>query len=183
MDSKSRWYVVTGGPSSGIDNVLRVLKKMGYPVIWEIARGVINRERRKGKTLEEIRKDEIGFQMSLLSIKAKLEEKLPRGKTFFLDRAMPDSDAYLESCGGDPEEARKLCERSLYKKIFLMARLTEFVQDGIRTEDKQTAGRISNLLKEAYERLGYEVILIPVMSPEARVNVILSHLDEEDLIQ
>lgn len=56
--SKSNWIVITGGPSSGKKSVLRFLKGLGYPVIWEVARGVINRANRQSITTQELRKDD-----------------------------------------------------------------------------------------------------------------------------
>ena len=169
--SKSNWIVITGGPSSGKKSVLKLLKEMGYPVVKEVARGVIDRANRQGISTEELRKDEVKFQLSLLPIKAELEKKLPRPKKLFLNRAMPDSVAYLENCGGDPKEALALCERDLYRKVFLLDQLSRFTPDYARTEDAQTAQRISRLIREAYKQLGYEVIAVPEMSPIPQLSI------------
>ena len=179
MENRSQWYVVTGGPSSGKKTVLRTLKEMGYPVIWEVARGVIDRANRQGITTKELREDEAKFQLSLLPIKAELEKRLPKEKIYVLNRAMPDSVAYLQACDANSEEARKLCQSGLYKKIFLLEQLPEFIPDYARTEDKTVAERINQLLKKAYEELGYKVVLVPVMSVEERVRFILNHIDED----
>jgi len=56
MKTKSKWYVITGGPSSGKSTVLSCLEKMDYRIIPEAARVLIDEEMAKGKTLEEIRK-------------------------------------------------------------------------------------------------------------------------------
>lgn len=100
MTNKSNWYVITGGPSSGKKTVLGILKAMGYRVIPEVARGVIDRANRQGITTQELRRDEVKFQESLLSIKLKLEKELPRKQIIFWNRGMPDSVAYLQNCGG-----------------------------------------------------------------------------------
>ncbi len=178
MSSKSNWYVITGGPSSGKKTVLNLFKARGHRVIWEVARGVINRANRQGITTKELRRDEMKFQESLLPIKLRLEQKLPKDQVIFWNRGMPDSVAYLQNCGGDPEEARKLCQRGLYQKIFLMEQLPQFIPDYARTEDKLTAENISQLLKKAYEELGYEVILVPVMSAEERVKFIEARINK-----
>lgn len=180
MKSKSRWYVVIGGPSSGKKSVLRFLKARGYRVIREVARGVIDRANRQGITTEELRKDEVKFQESLLLPKLRLEKNLPRNQVVFWNQAMPSSVAYLKNCGGNPQQALELCEKGLYRKVFLLKQLPQFTKDYARTEDKLTAERISQLLKEAYEQLGYEVVLVPVMSVAERVKFILNHLEKED---
>jgi len=178
MNIKSKWYVITGGPSSGKKTVLGLLKAKGYRVIPEVARGVIDRANRQGISTKALRKDEAKFQESLLPIKLRLEQNLPRDQVIFWNRAMPDSIAYLQNCGGDPKEAVALCERGLYKRVFLLEQLPEFARDYARTEDKSTAEKISQLLREAYEQLGYEVIFVPVMSAEERVKFIQGQMPD-----
>jgi len=178
--SKSRWYVITGGPSSGKKTVLKHLKIIGYRIIPEVARGVIDRANRQGITTQELRKDEVKFQESLLLPKLRLEQNLPRNQVIFWDQTLPSSIAYLQNCGGDPRKALKLCERELYKRVFLLRQLPQFTKDYARTEDKVAAEKISQLLKEAYEQLGYEVILVPVMSVAERVEFILDYMEKED---
>jgi len=182
--SKSNWVVITGGPSSGKKTILKFLEAMGYSVVREVARGVIDRANRQGITTKELRRDEVKFQLSLLPIKAELERRLPRLKRLFLNRAMPDSAAYLMNCGGDPEEALALCERNLYKQVFLLDQLSRFTLDFARTEDIRDALRINWLLRRAYEQLGYEVIAVPEMSPIPQLSIakrlvfILAHVYE-----
>jgi len=171
MKSKSRWYVITGGPSSGKKTILKLLKEMGYPVVKEVARGVIDRANRQGITTKELRKDEAKFQESLLFIKHKLEQKLPRDRVIFWNRAMPDSVAYLQNCGGDRSEALNLCERGLYKRVFLLEQLPQFTKDYARTEKPRAARKISRLLRKAYEQLGYKVISVPEMSSIPQLSI------------
>ena len=176
--SKSNWIVITGGPSSGKKTVFKLLEKMGYPVVKEVARGVIDRANRQGISTEELRKDEVKFQLSLIPIKAELERRLPRQKKYFLNRAMPDGVAYLRHCGGDPDVALIFCEKGLYKRVYLLEQLPQFQQDYARIESLEEARRINRLLYEAYSELGYEVIRIPVMPPDERVRFILSQMSD-----
>ncbi|MFH1181161.1 MAG: ATP-binding protein [bacterium] len=171
--AKSEWIVITGGPSSGKKTILRCFKSKGYLVINEVARGVIDRANRQGIRTQELRRDEIRFQESMLPIKARLERKLPRRKVIFLNRGMPDSVAYLLNCGGDPQKAKVLCERNLYRRVFLLEQLPIFIEDYARTENLKDAKKISKLLRQAYEELGYHVILVPSMSVERRIRFIL----------
>jgi predicted ATPase len=179
MTSKSLWCVVTGGPASGKKTTLGLIKRMGYTVLSQVAREVIDKGMGKGKTIEKIRGDEAAFQLSLLSPKLNRERELPRSQCIFLNTALPDSVAYLRNCGGDPNEALKLCERNLYWKVFLLDQPSQFVKDYARTEDIQTAQRLNRLIREVYEYLGYEVISVPLMSRvEKRAEFITSCLIE-----
>jgi len=174
--SKSNWYVITGGPSSGKTTVLNELAKLGYVVYPEAARVFINQEIAKGKSLKEIRGDEVEFQRRVLKIKIEVENSAPKDKIVFFDRALPDSIAYYQICGLDPKEVLKFCQKKRYRKIFFLEQLS-FNQDYARVEDDKTIKKLNKLLKESYENLGYEVINIPAMSVKDRVQKILSEID------
>lgn len=176
MDAKSNWYVITGGPSSGKTTVLNELSKLGYVVYPEAARVFINEEMAKGKTLKEIRSDEAEFQRKVLKIKIKVEENAPKDKVLFFDRAIPDSIAYFQICGLDQNEVLKFCKRKSYKKVFFFEEVP-FDQDYARMEDNKTIEKLNKLLKEGYEKLGYEVRDIPVMSTAERVKIILKEIE------
>ncbi len=172
---QNNWYVITGGPSSGKTTVINELSKSGYIVIPETARVLINKEVSKGKTVEEIRKNEAEFQRKVLEMKIEIENNLPKDKIIFFDRAIPDSIAYYQICGIDPKEIMELCQKRKYRKIFFLEPLP-FEKDCARTEDKQTVNNLNELLKECYENLGYEVINILVMSIKERVKKILAEV-------
>lgn len=181
MASKSNWFVVTGGPSSGIDSVLEGLAVKGYQVVPEAARTLIDEEIAKGKTLEEIRGNrakEQEFQRRVLEIKLKTEKELPRDQTFFLDRATPDSIPYYQNCGLPTQKAREVSEANLYKRVFWLEQLPQFTKDYARIEKPRTARKISRLLKKSYGQLGYEVVRVPVMSVEDRVKLILGQMPD-----
>lgn len=172
---KSNWYVITGGPSSGKTTVLKELAKLGYIIYPEAARVFIDEEMAKGKSLREIRGNEAEFQRKVLKIKIQIEKEAPRDKIVFFDRGIPDSIAYYQICGLDPKEVLKFCKRKVYKKIFFLEQLP-FKNDYARIEDGKTIKKLNKLLKESYEKLGYEVIVIPAMSVKERVKKILSEI-------
>jgi len=174
--SKSNWYVITGGPSSGKTTVLRALKKTGYITCPEVARTFIDEEINKGKSLKEIRKNEAEFQRKVLEAKIKIEKTAPKDKIIFFDRAIPDSIAYYQICGLDLKEVLKLCKRKFYKKIFFLEQLT-FEKDYARIEDGRTIRKLNKLLKKTYKSLGYKIIDIPVASIKERVQKILKEMN------
>ncbi|MBZ9572024.1 ATP-binding protein [Patescibacteria group bacterium] len=171
----NNWYVITGGPSSGKTTVLNELAKLGYITIPDAARALIDKEMSEGKTLEEIRKDEVEFQRKILKIKIGREKRIPKNKIVFFDNAIPCSIAYYQICGLDSKEVIRLCQEQSYRKIFFLEQFS-FKKDYARAEDKQIANKLSKLLKESYENLGYEVIDISVMSTKNRVQKILAEV-------
>jgi len=173
--SKSKWYVITGIPSSGKTTVLEHLGKAGYRTVPEAARVLIDEGVAQGITVAEIRSNEGDFQRRVTNLKLKTEAELPLDEVIFLDRAMPDSIAYYQLCGLDPEEARAVCYRDLYRKVFLMKPIT-FDGDYARTESPDAIARLAGLLRDAYEQLGYEIVVVPAVSVEDRVRFILARM-------
>jgi len=173
----SRWYVITGSASCGKTTLINALAKMGYLTVPEAARTVIDKGIKNGKTVEEIRKDEIEFQRKVLELKIKTEKDLPKDKIVFFDRAIPDTIAYLQVYDIDTRDVIKFCkEKKTYRKIFMLERLP-LEKDYARVEDNKTLNKIQSLLRKAYSELGYVIIDVPVMPLEDRIKLILSNID------
>lgn len=172
---KSNWYVITGAPSSGKTTVLEQIEKLGYCVMPEAARTLIDGDLKRGRTLSEIRANESEFQLRVTELKRQIEKELPCYETIFLDRAMPDSIAYYQLCGLNWQGLRSNCLRGFYQKVFLMEPL-EFRADYARVESMESAMRLNELLRSAYENLGYKVVTVPTASVEDRTRFILNHM-------
>jgi len=72
--TQTNWYVITGGPGSGKTTTVNLLKDMGYTTTIEHARHYIDTMRVKGKTVEEIRKNQIEFQLKILDMQIEEEQ-------------------------------------------------------------------------------------------------------------
>lgn len=171
----ANWYVIIGAPSSGKTSVICELERLGYRVVHEVARAFIDEELKKGKTIEQIKADELAFERHILYKKIKIEEPLPKKEIIFLDRAVPDSIAYFKSAGLNPNEPVKKSKLVRYKKIFLFERL-EFEKDRVRSENQLKAAEIELLLEKAYQMLDYDIVYVPVLSIQKRMDFILQHL-------
>lgn len=174
--AKNNWYVITGAPSSGKTTTLEYLEKKGYKVYYEWARIFIDREMKKGKTLKEIRKDEVGFQKKIYKLKVNFEKKLNPKKMLFMERGLPDTQAYLEviNLSIDPT-IKKSLRKSSYKKVFLMD-LVRFKADYARTESQEEAMLLDELLEKSYTDLGITVIRVPMLTVAKRARFILDNL-------
>lgn len=170
------WYVITGGPCSGKTTMINELSKLGYHTVPELARVLIDREIKNGNPLEEIRRDESEFQKRVLLLKIEIENKVPKKKIVFFDRAIPDSIAYYKILGINPKNLIKTCKRKKYRKVFFLEQLP-FEKDYARTENTEDANKLSKLLFECYSELGYEIVKIPVLPVKNRLKIILSHVN------
>jgi predicted ATPase len=168
----TQWRVITGAPCSGKTAVIAELSRRGHPVVPETARAYIDRELARGRRLEEIKADATAFEGHIFRTKLELESRLPADEPFFLDRGLPDSIAYFTLEGLDPREPLRHSRRITYRRVFLFERL-QFLKDPVRSEDPRTAARIERLIEEAYSRLGYRIVRVPVLPIPARTDYVL----------
>lgn len=175
--NKNNWYVVTGGPCSGKTTIIDVLKEKGYKVVYEAARWYIDEEIKKGKTLDEIRKNEYKFQKKILEIKIDVEKTLPKEELIFIERGIPDSTAYYNQlCNISKDDfLEKALKKCHYKKVFLFEML-DYKKDYARTESSEEATKLEEALEKSYLDLGFEVIRIPKMSIQKRICFLLNNI-------
>jgi predicted ATPase len=172
---QTHWHVITGAPCSGKTAVICELERRGYPVVHEAARAYIHEELQKGKTMAQIKGDILAFERHILYQKIEIEQSLSKDATVFLDRAIPDSIGYYLLEGLNPDDPIQKSGLWRYKNIFFFERIT-FEIDTVRSEDDEIAAALDGLLKKSYQMLGYEIISVPLMTVEDRVDFILKHL-------
>ena len=171
------WYVLTAGPCAGKTTLLNALAEAGYRTVPEAARLHIEEELARGKTLQEIRNDELGFQTAVLDQKVFMRQGLPKDEVIFFDRGMQDTLAYLEHAGLRPDAALLEAANSVqYRKVFLLD-LLPYEQDGKRIESSEEAHRIQDLLGKSYQEAGIPLERVPVLPLAERVAYVLARLD------
>ncbi len=173
---KTNWYVITGGPSSGKTTMVNMLKERGYKTTIERARHYIDTQKIKGKSIEEIKANQLAFQQEIIDMQIAEEEALSPDEVVFLDRAIPDALAYYRFLNLEEDEKLKdaLC-RFTYKKVFILD-LLPLVNDYARTEDEAAQKKIHRLLIAVYKALSSAVVHVPVLPPVERVEFILKNL-------
>ena len=173
---KTNWYVITGAPCSGKTTVVNMLRKRGYKTAVEEARHYLNTLRRDGKTVEEIEAHHREFQLGVLNMQIEQEQSLNPDDIVFLDRAIPDALAYYRFLNLDVDEKLTEALKSVsYKKVFILEYLP-LVQDYARREDVTAQKKLHELITEVYTSLPFQVIKIPVLRPEYRIEIILKNL-------
>ncbi|MBI2547102.1 MAG: ATP-binding protein [Candidatus Aenigmarchaeota archaeon] len=175
MKKVPNWYVITGGPNSGKTTTIDCLKDMGYHVVPEYTRMMIDKEMARGKTIQEIRGDPKVFQERALKLKLLLEKNAPRNKLIFLDRGLPDTIAYHRFLKLDMPKRLFKMSKNRYKMVFILD-LLPYKNDYARTENGQEAKGIHRQIKKIYRELGYKIVRVPVMPVENRVKLILKNL-------
>jgi len=173
---QTNWYVITGGPSSGKTTTVNLLSSKGYKTTIEHARHYLDTQRSNGRTVEEVRRNQLEFQRGILDMQIEQENSLSPGEVTFLDRAIPDALAYYRFLNLPVDEKlREAIEAVSYKKIFVLDCLP-LVQDYARKEDEAAQKKIHALLTKVYESLPFPVVHVPVLPAEERVDFILKNL-------
>jgi len=180
MNTHSRpannWYVIIGASCAGKTSLVSELERRGYTVVHESARHFIDQEIQKGKTIQDIRKDERLFQQHILEMKINIEKGLNAEELTFFDRGIPDTQAFWELYNFPPnpllEESLRTCS---YKKVFLLEKLP-YAPDAVRVETEEQQNKLHDLLEKAYRACGFPIMNVPAIPLVARADFILKNL-------
>ncbi len=168
------FYVLTGGPGVGKTTVVETLRRRGHAVLPEAARLIIEEEVAKSSDVvpwKDIKK----FQEAVAQRQIDTErEKGKEAGAVFLDRSLIDGYAYCVLGNVVPPKVILQEGRGRYEKVFLLEPLEEYRRDGARKEERELALVIHREIVNAYERFGYSVIRVPVLSAEARAEFIVN---------
>ncbi len=170
-------YVITGAPSSGKTTLISALRGRGYDVVEEMARVCIHRGLSQGKTIVDLHKDEAKFQNDIIVMQIEAERNVPKDRIVFLDRGMPDSWAYyrLHSLP-DNQFFLKAVKNTSYTKVFILDPLP-YQADYARIEKSEEEQiKLHELLHKAYEFFNIEIVKVPVLPVEERMEFILRNL-------
>lgn len=172
---QTKWQVITGAPCSGKTAVIQELEQLGCTVVHEVARAYIDNRLKNGEPIAAIKADILSFERHILYKKFETERLLPKDKTIYLDRAIPDSIGYYMQEGLDPADPIQKSKFWRYEHIFFFERIP-FEKDRVRSEDEKIASKLVGLIKDGYWMLGYEIVNVPLMPVSHRVNFILNHV-------
>ncbi len=178
---QTNWHVITGASSSGKTTLIDQLADIGFQTVPEVGRQYFERELAKGRTIDEIREDRATLTCHVYDMWVKLESGLRATKFTFLDRGLPDSLAFYRFAGMNPNEILSDCFQYRYASVFMLNRLP-YQQDGVRGGDDESAAYFDLWMARDYSALGYDIVRVPVLSPEERLEFVLENLSEQGLI-
>ncbi len=168
-------HVVTGGPGIGKTTVLGLLKGLGYSVVPEAARQIIEVELGSGGNALPWKNNQ-HFQEKVFDFQVRAEDVFMDGHVFH-DRGIVDGHGYAMHFGIQVPEGIVKHGRGRYDKVFLLDPLPVYINDTERRENQEEAKRIHQAIVDAYVHYGYELIYVPDLgSPEARVKFILDRI-------
>lgn len=162
-------YVITGGPCVGKTTLIEELRNKGYQILPEFARLIIE----EGKYKPWINFSE--FQQELVRRQKEAEFNI-NGSNVFCDRGLADSIAYQRIYGKNVNNNFIAECKGRYAKVFFLERLPVYEKDHTRREDPKTALKIHQEIEKAYTELGYDLIKVPDIGIEARIEKVLKEI-------
>jgi predicted ATPase len=170
------FFVITGGPGSGKSTLLDALAAHGIAHMPEAGRAIIQDQVAIGGTAlpwkDRAAFAELMLAWELRSFRAACDIEKP----VFFDRGVPDVIGYLNLCGLPvPEHVRRAADLYRYHRQVLVAPFWPeiFVQDQERKQTRDEARATCEAVSTAYERLGYELIVLPFAPVEERIRFVL----------
>ncbi|MCK8084305.1 AAA family ATPase [Vibrio sp. 1CM8B] len=172
--------VFTGGPGSGKTSVIDALKSRGYRCAPEVGRKVIQYQvARQGSALPWL--DKVAFRDEMV------REELVNYQVFeaseqpvFFDRSIVDSYGYslLESLPISESLLNQCNELEYNSKVFIFPPWDSiFINDEERKQDFNEAIATYEKMVTAYTQFGYQLVEVPKLSVEERVDFILASID------
>jgi predicted ATPase len=173
---QTNWHVITGAACSGKTTLIDLLADKGFQTVPEVPRLYIEREVAKGRTLDELFGSEAD-ERAVTDMQMRVEHGLQAADTAFLDRALPDFLWIWRLFGMNPNELLAECFHHRYASVFILD-LLPLQLDGARIEDDAYTVLFDEWLVRDYSALGYDVVRVPVLSPQERLAFVLETLSE-----
>lgn len=174
---KKNIFVITGGPSVGKTALLNGLRARGCICFDEVARQIINEQLKVGGDIVPWIKLDLFNQHVLVRMLEQFSSAT--SEPHFFDRGLPDNVGYLR-LGNAPlrPELKEALELHRYnKKVFFLEPWKEiYINDAVRKEPFEFALKISDHIKNAYLEFGYDVVPVPKVSVEERVEFVLDNV-------
>ncbi|MDQ2085923.1 ATP-binding protein [Herbivorax sp. ANBcel31] len=176
--TQSNWHVITGSPRSGKTKIIERLSFLGYKTCPEILRIYIDNELSKGRSMQSITSNGQELEKNIFYEKLSAEKNFNRRDTIFFDRSIIDSIAFARLYKRDmPDLLRNSKLKFRYSKIFLLEPLNFYDKDYLTMESEEESKELNEHLIKAYSELEYDIIRVPIMPIEKRVNFILNNVN------
>ncbi|MEU7912521.1 ATP-binding protein [Microbispora bryophytorum] len=172
-----RRYVITGGPSSGKDDLIAAVHAAGIPCMADEPGREIYRKHRQRLGRHLLREDRREYSLEVLEAFIAEYTRHKHGIRFY-NRGIPDGYGWEAFFGlrstRELEEATRLYR---YDAIFVLDPLDTFEDpdDIVWAKDREIR-RVHELIVQGYYDAGYQPVFVPADSATARLDFICANL-------
>ncbi|MDP9590316.1 UNVERIFIED_ORG: putative ATPase [Shinella zoogloeoides] len=172
-----RFIVLSGCSGGGKSTLLDELRRRGHATVEEPGRRIVQAELAAGGSALPWR-DMAAFAHRAIDLaladRARMQDH--PGLVFF-DRGLIDAACALEAHGGERVLEGLAAAHRYHRKVFLTPPWPEiYAGDAERRHGFDAALEEYEQLEQAYPRLGYETVVLPKVSVEARADFVLARL-------
>lgn len=174
---RPNFHILTGGPGAGKTTTLAALRRRGFACVDEAARQILKEQAAIGGNAthdgDRVRYRDLTLKRSVAAFEAVAERAAPvffdRGIAEMLRYAVPEGEA-------PPAHMLEAIRRYRYALVvFIFPPWREiYVHDEERKHDFAHAEQVFEAVGAAYRACGYQLIEVPRVSVEDRVDFILA---------
>lgn len=155
----------------GKTTIVSGVAERGFPFVQEFATQII----KEGVFLPWV--DRCSFQDEVLRRQCAAERELDNVTgPVFLDRGLFDGEAYYIYDKLEIPARFAQLDASKYTLAFLVEPLNFFDKTEVRREDLEFTHKISVILENCYSSRGVEVVRVPAMTPDERVDFVIAEV-------
>jgi len=168
--------VLTGGPCTGKTTLLGELEKIGYATVPEAARQLLMQKRPRQRKILFRNAIEMGRKIHEIQ----LDQHKAVTDNHVMDRSPVDPIAYAQAYGKKPtRQMLRTAKEFKADIVFLLEPLKKYQKDSARTEERKEALLLNQHLRNAYAKLGHNIIEVPDMgSAEKRAEFVRKKIEE-----
>ena len=178
---KDNYFIFTGGPGAGKSSVIDILNDDGYITVDEVARQIIKEQEQIGGDATHTKNQKAFCQLMLAASIENYEKYLDEQQPVFFDRGIVGLYGYSKMTSGrvfgDVQDA---VDRYRYNQnVFIFPPWEAIYQnDDERKQDFQEALNTYEVLKTAHADCGYNLVEVPKVSVQERVEFILNQVKQ-----
>lgn len=170
----TNWRLVTGAPGSGKTTLIRSLQQLNFDTVEDPGRAVLVNYACQRNNKTDPRADYLLFQQIVRkrAVKTFLVQD-PLEKIYF-DYGVAECLAFLKASNIPwREEFVEAAVSIKFDKVFLCSLVPVLSEDTLRTETKERREELQCLIGEIYSSLGHTVKLIPCLTLDERLKLVL----------
>lgn len=177
---KNNFFILSGAMGGGKSAILELLKEKKFKCVNESARQIIKEQRNINGDGVYDKNPDLFAQLMLSRSINNYEINSETETTVIFDRGIPDMVAYAELFNINKDLYMNASKIYLYNKnVFIFRGWKDiYTNDDERKMGFETSEKFGENVIEIYKSMGYNVIEVPFVSIEERVDFIISTIKE-----